>query len=238
MAFDGIRLFISTAKHLSITQAAREFHISQSAASRKLNQLEKELKCKLFKPHGRGIELTDSGRSFFEKIVPIMFQLEDATKNIREKSTESISIGACRGPSAILLPSLMARLRETHPSVRLNLYTGNSSEALEWLKASIVDLAVITSPPKSPLFEVEPYRCEPLIAFVAPSHPLAKNNGKARALSDIPLIVRAERPERTRTENELNGLQKDAQNLKIAMRCGSSRSVKEAVRTGVGVAIL
>jgi DNA-binding transcriptional LysR family regulator len=77
-----------------------------------------------------------------------------------------------------------------------------------------------------------------IAAAIAPSHLLAKKNTSAMSLSTIPLIVRAGRPNRTRTENELNGLNKEGQKLAIVMRCGSSGAVKEAVRAGAGVGIL
>jgi DNA-binding transcriptional LysR family regulator len=227
-----------TAKHLSITKAAQEFRISQSTVSRKLKQLEQDLGAKLLKRHGTGIELTHSGREYLEKIVPIMAQVEDAKRSIADKGAESLAIGACRGPAAVLLPSLMMKFRESHSSVRLTLYAGNSAEALEWLSASMIDIAVITSPPKSASFRVEPYRRERLTAFVAATHPLAKKSATAAELTNLLLIVRVSRPEQTRTENEINALRKAGQKIIVAMRCGSSRAVKEAVRHVAGVGIL
>ena len=64
MNIDGIRLFVLTARHLTITQAARELRISQSAASRQLKQFQENLGVKLLKRRGRGIELTQPGRPF------------------------------------------------------------------------------------------------------------------------------------------------------------------------------
>jgi DNA-binding transcriptional LysR family regulator len=173
-----------------------------------------------------------------EKVAPIMFQLEEATKNDVDRNTKSLAIGACRGPSAILLPSLIAKFRETHQAIRFALYPGTSSECVDWLLASRVEIALITDPPKSASFEIEPYRNEPLTAFMAASHPLARRAAEAIDLTDVPLIVRAGSPEPTRTEMQLIGSAKTGRKPTVAMRFGSSQAVKEAVRAGGGVGIL
>jgi DNA-binding transcriptional LysR family regulator len=238
MDVKAIRLLILSAKLCNVTKAAEELHVSQSAASRKLKQLQFDVRRNLFRRSGRGIELTASGRRFLEKVAPVMFQLEEAIKSVGDRSTQSLSIGACRGPSAIFLPSLMVKFRETHPAVPLALYPGTSSECVDWLVTSRVDIGLITSLPKLPAFEVEPYRNELLTAFVAASHPLARRTAETVDLTDISLIVRAGGPEPTRTEMQLIGSGKTGRKPTIAMRFGSSMSVKEAVRQGAGIGIL
>lgn len=238
MLMDSIWLFTVTAKYLSITKAAQELRVSQSTVSRTLRQLQTEVRRNLFRRSGRGIELTASGRRLLEKVAPIMFQLEAATKDVGDRNAQSLTIAACRGPSAIHLPSLMAKLRETRPGIQLALYPGTSSECLDWLVASRVDIAFISSLPKSPSLEVEPYRDESLTAFVAASHPLARRTAEAVELTDVPLIIRAGSPQPTRTEMEMMSMAKPARKPTVAMRFGSSTSLKEAVRQGAGVGIL
>jgi DNA-binding transcriptional LysR family regulator len=238
MNLEGIQLFILSAKRCNVTKAAQELNLSQSAASRKLKQLQTDVKRNLFRRSGRGIELTASGRRFLERVAPIMIQLEQATKSIGGVNVKSLTIGAARGPSAILLPSLMAKFKETHPGVQMALYPGTSTECLDWLVASRVDIALVTSPPSAPMFKVEPYRDEPLTAFVAANHPLAGRTAKAVELTDVTFVVRAGSPEPTRTEMQLMTLAKAGRRPTIAMRFGSSRSLKEAVRGGAGVGIL
>ena len=75
MTIDAIRLFILTAKHLNITKAEREFRTTQSTASRRLTQFQTDLGMKLLKNNGRGIELTRSGRTYLNEVLPIFCQL-------------------------------------------------------------------------------------------------------------------------------------------------------------------
>jgi LysR family transcriptional regulator, glycine cleavage system transcriptional activator len=88
-------------KHQSITQAAREIHLGQSAASRKLKQLEVDLNTKLFKKQGRGIETTKAGRAFLNEVAPVLAQLEA----MRQKYTNH---GSSREPRNFGQPRDMA----------------------------------------------------------------------------------------------------------------------------------
>ncbi len=239
MSLDRFRLFASVAKHLSFTKASREKRISQPAISRQLKILQEEFGVRLFNKKGRGVELTDSGRIFFSKVTSILLQVEELkTIALPAENTGSLSIAGCRGPCAVVLPSLMAQFRESHPFVKITLYSGNSSRIRPWLRDSIVDVGVITSPPNSPSFHVEPYRVEKLTTFISPQHPFA-----AKPISDfekatIPLIVRAGTPTPTRTEKEISAFESKGIGLLISMRCGSTEAVKQAVACGAGVGVL
>lgn len=238
MSLDRFQLFVSAATHRSFTQASREHRISQPAVSRQLKILQQDFGITLFEKKGRGVELTESGRVFLREVTTILSQVEDLKKSCYAQSVESLTIAACRGPSAVLLPSLMARFRRSRPLVSLTLYPGNSSEIRSWLKTSAVDLAIINTPPASQSFHVEPFRSERLAAFVSPSHPFAKKSLQTFATAELPLIVRAGQPIQTRTEREILAFNSKTIKLSVAMRCGSSKAVKEAVAVGGGVGIL
>ncbi len=239
MTLDGIRLFIVTAKHLNISQAAREVHVSQSAASRQLKQFQENLGTKLLKENGRGIELTKSGWTFLGEVSPISLQLEALQKKYTP-SQDSLALAGSHGPSTYLLPSLMTEFSRRYPSAKLTLQTRSSAELGELLLAAKVDLAVITNPKMSAtLFKLEPFRREPLTAFVATNHPLArKRTILASDLDDHGVVVKLRRESESRSEEELVGLAKKGLKLNIVMRCESPESLKEAVRNGTCVGIL
>jgi DNA-binding transcriptional LysR family regulator len=73
MTLHQLRLFLAVSKHLSVTQASQELHISQPAVSRQLRQLEDACGGKLYTVGPRGIELTANGRLLLggaEQILP------------------------------------------------------------------------------------------------------------------------------------------------------------------------
>ena len=63
LTLNRLEVFIAVAKHLNITRAARELHVSQSAVSHQIERLEENLRVTLIRKKRRGIELTEPGKS-------------------------------------------------------------------------------------------------------------------------------------------------------------------------------
>ena len=61
MDWDKLRIFHAAAEAGSFTHAGEALHMSQSAVSRQVSALEKELKVSLFHRHARGLVLTEQG---------------------------------------------------------------------------------------------------------------------------------------------------------------------------------
>ncbi|MCD8232507.1 MAG: LysR family transcriptional regulator [Clostridiales bacterium] len=61
-----LNYFLSAAKHLSFSEAAKEFYMTQPAISHQISDLEKELGAKLFSRTSRGVVLTKAGELFLE----------------------------------------------------------------------------------------------------------------------------------------------------------------------------
>jgi DNA-binding transcriptional LysR family regulator len=72
--------FIAVAKHLNITRAARELHVSQSAVSQQIERLEENLRVTLIKKKRRGVELTKFGGSARIDIEKILLRLHTLKK--------------------------------------------------------------------------------------------------------------------------------------------------------------
>ncbi|XYH97185.1 LysR family transcriptional regulator [Sorangium sp. So ce1128] len=78
----NIEAFVRVAELGSITRAARSLHITASAASRRIAQLEDELCVRLFHRTTRALRLTDEGRAFLERCQRILGELEAAKQSI------------------------------------------------------------------------------------------------------------------------------------------------------------
>jgi LysR family glycine cleavage system transcriptional activator len=59
-----VRAFESAARHQSFTKAAEELHITQSAVSHAIRELEQRFREKLFARHGKALALTDAGKTY------------------------------------------------------------------------------------------------------------------------------------------------------------------------------
>lgn len=70
-----LRSFQAIGKHLSLARAAEELHLTASALSHQLGQLEERLGTKLFARNGRGLQFTDVGRKLHAQVDESLNQL-------------------------------------------------------------------------------------------------------------------------------------------------------------------
>lgn len=139
-SLDSLRVFEAAARHLSLTKAATELHVTQSAVSHRIQALETELKRKLFRRYTRRLELTPAGALLAKGLARGIAEITQA-------------VAALDGPAAIntinasVLPSFagrwlvprLARFRQRHPEIEVRIA---AEEAHADLGSGRADVAV------------------------------------------------------------------------------------------------
>jgi len=122
-SFAALRAFECAARHSSFTLAAEEMHLTQSAVSRQIKELEAMLGFRLFRRNGRRVALSDAGRHFAEDLAVDLERLKQtvsravAAGNSRKSlRIASLSTFACRW----LIPRL-PEFEAMHPEVEISL---------------------------------------------------------------------------------------------------------------------
>lgn len=107
---DLLRTFVAVGRRMSITLAAQDLCIVQSAVSRQVQALEKLLGCRLFVRAFRSIEFTPEGRHLFRSADPMLEQLGAVVEALRPPlGRPCITITATIGVTTLwLLPRLGA----------------------------------------------------------------------------------------------------------------------------------
>ena len=83
MKVHRLEVFSAAAKHLNLSRAAREFHVTPSAASHAVRKLEQDLGVKLIRQTRRGIELTETGAALQIEINTILLGIQALQKKFR-----------------------------------------------------------------------------------------------------------------------------------------------------------
>lgn len=126
-----LEIFLEVAKESSFSAAAVRLGISQSVASKKLKQLEVELKTDLFVRNTRSVQLTESGYLLLER-APHLLREARSLSDLAIETTDSPEI---KGTLRISLPQSYATARlasiiksfsETHPGINFDLVLSNS----------------------------------------------------------------------------------------------------------------
>lgn len=181
MQLQGLEVFLAVARRKSFTAAAQALGYSQSAVSRQIAVLEKELNADLFDRLARGVELTEQGRSLLPHAEAMLDRLTAAQRDldaVRGVGGGRLRVGAFPTAVAALVPRALAAFRTAHPKVDLSLVEGLTPALLQQLVAGDADLAVVSAPPDRPLdstrLSLHHLLDERLLVAVPPGHRLAR----------------------------------------------------------------
>jgi DNA-binding transcriptional LysR family regulator len=189
-----LEAFLAVAETGSFSRAAERVFLTQPAISKRIATLETELGTPLFDRIGRGIRLTEAGRTLRTRAHAIVRELDDVKRSIINlagsiggelRFATSHHIGLHR------LPGPLQRFHDSFPGVRLDLQFMDSEKACAAVAHGDIELAIVTLPPATPAnLALETVWEDPLDFVVARAHPLATQPPvPPRALLDYPAIL-------------------------------------------------
>lgn len=234
-----LRIFEAVARHGSISRAADELHLTQPAVSMQMKQLEEQIGLPLVEQIGRRICLTEAGQMLRVHACDIagrMAQLNASMEQFRGLQRGLLRL-AVVSTANYFLPTLIAEFNARHPGVRISLQVGNRASVLSALAESSTDLAITGQPPDGVDVVAQNFKANPLVVIASPNNPLAgKSQVSMKRLAEEVLVMR-EPGSGTRAAAE-----RQFAALGLAMRpgCefGTNEAVKQAVRAGLGVAVV
>lgn len=177
MELRQLQYFVTVARTLNFSEAARKLFITQGTLSQQIRQLESEMDIELFDRTSRNVSLTEAG----EELLPLAIGTIEASKTCMNKVhdlhkalTGTLNIGVTHSFSGILIDSVKEFIKE-HPGVKLNIHYKTAAELMEMLREKSVDLALAFKP----IMEYEDVESEVLFttslsAVMRKDHPLAE----------------------------------------------------------------
>jgi len=162
---NALRGFEAAARLGSFKAAAEELHVTASAVSHQVKNLEDHLGVSLFRRDGRGLTLTGSGDAYRHRIHEALARLAQATADIRQGSA-TVTLAIVAAPSFAgrwLMPRLERFLQE-HPDLRVRV---EATEARRTLGDA--DVGILYGTPVDPSLNAEPIVAERVLPFCAPS---------------------------------------------------------------------
>jgi LysR family glycine cleavage system transcriptional activator len=138
---DPLLAFEAAARNLSFTKAASELHLTQSAVSRQIQQLEEHLGIKLFERRTRTLLLTESGQLFYRATQDALQKLHDCARRLRSAATmNTVVVATTPGFASLWLIPHLAGFTRTHPHVDVRISATN--DMIDDLERAQVDVAV------------------------------------------------------------------------------------------------
>jgi DNA-binding transcriptional LysR family regulator len=141
---DLLRGFESAARHLSFTRAAAELFLTQSAVSRQIQALEEFIGVALFERRHKALALTEPGQSYFRTVGPMLDELREATRRLREARTGHVlTVTTTVSFASLWLVPRLARWRKEHPDIDVRI---TATQEVVDMEREGIDLAIRDCP--------------------------------------------------------------------------------------------
>ena len=139
-SLDLVRGFVAVGRRMSITHAAEDLCLTQSAVSRQVAALESQLGVRLFTRGYRAIAFTPEGERLFRSADAAVQQLQDAMGELSAAGADKpVVLGASIGVASLWLLPRLARFQDAHPGIELRL---SASDRIVDLRHDDIDLAI------------------------------------------------------------------------------------------------
>lgn len=138
------------ARHGTMTRAALELRLTQSAVSKRIAALEAETRTRLIERDGRRVRLTSAGGELLQRAEPLLAQLRDAVAARDEGTSGRLAVGVSESVLASWGAPALAAARAAVPGLDLVLHAHRSPVAVDHVRSGEYALALVAGPGERP----------------------------------------------------------------------------------------
>lgn len=244
MNFEQLEYIKEVIETQSMSIAAENLHVSQSAISQSISLLEKELGVKIFKRSRLGTIPTEEGKSIIKKILEILRKTEELKEEVQSMtSSYSGEIKIATSPSIFMacLPKSLARFKKDFPQINVKIHEIESLEVIKEVEQRKADLGLITlfNNERGILPEnltLQSYNYQGRINVIVPQ------NSELALNQELRLIDVKEYPfvqfDRIFFNNLIADFEKHNGPLNVIFKTTNSEVVKKTVAEGLGIGLM
>jgi LysR family transcriptional regulator for metE and metH len=234
-----LRLVLAVAEHGSLTKASEHLHLTQSALSHQLRELEGRLGTPLFLRMNRRMALTPAGEFLLDSARSVLERLDNTESAIREGThgrTRQLRISTECYTCYHWLPAILRDFRQRCPRVDVRIDPDATKRPLSALIDGKLDLAIVSSPVKDRRLVLRPLFEDELLVVVNPAHPLGRRPFvKAEDFATETVLVYGPKNESYALQRAV--LSKGVQPVAVE-EVMLTEAIVEMVKAGLGISIL
>ena len=241
MDWDKLRIFHAAAEAGSFTHAGDQLHLSQSAVSRQVSSLERDLKVALFHRHARGLQLTEQGEMLYRTAAEVLAKLQTAETLLTDATSKpqgELRIAAPVGLGTVWVTQRLREFMELYPEIRVELILNDEQLDLSMRKA---DVAIWLHEPAQTDLIRRPLATMKVKAYASTNY--IRRFGAPQALADLDrhrIISFSGPPQQDLPALgwlETAGLEGEGHRQAV-FRANSIVAIKYAVRAGIGIGMI
>ena len=227
---DSLRVLTSVVNHRRVGLAANHLNLTQSAVSHTLKRLENRVGFKLLKRDSEGFALTSEARSFHDYASRLVSLHDEMLSNYRISALKGdLILGATEDATHGSLAKVLGQFRRTHPDVNLQIKIAQSLVLSDWLKSNHIDMAILQ------VFE-DQVRKTDTVLWRDRLHWVQSADFPLQVETAIPFVSFSEDCYYRKAASR--ALKQQGRRLNVVFECPSAKGVNEAVRQGIGIALM
>ncbi|MDM8358237.1 LysR family transcriptional regulator [Pandoraea communis] len=174
-----LRYFLEVVDAGGFSAAAERLFVAQSALSRQISELERELQAVLLERSSKGVTLTPAGRTFLNEARRVLTELEGSvalTRSVARGEQGTVRLAHSSSvPFAGALPAALYAHLQANPGVSVDVSTLSSEQQQDEIEAGRIDLGLVRLPVLRPAASLvcDIISQERLLLLVPPGHALA-----------------------------------------------------------------
>ncbi|RUO39480.1 LysR family transcriptional regulator [Pseudidiomarina aestuarii] len=236
--FRLLQVFRAVVQAGSISQAARQLHLTQPTVSLQLKSLRDIVGEPLLETHREGITLTPAGEYFYQAAGDVLGRFDDLGQQLqrfRGGEVGKLTIGLVT-TAKYLVAQLLSSFAEQFPDIEVILNIANRGTILERFRDQADDLYWFSHPPTGTDVDAEPLVRNPLQLIAPPNHWAAGQTITFSQLHEERFLIR-EPGSATRMlfEAWLSG---QGFGLRQTMQIESNEAIRLGVASGLGLAVI
>jgi DNA-binding transcriptional LysR family regulator len=241
ITFRQLEIFVAVAETKQVTKASEKLHLTQSAVSMALNELQNQLGGPLFERRGRSLLINDRGRYLLPRCKDILCQVDNIESLMAENSeivAGTLQLVASSTIGNYVLPYLIGVFKKLHPAVTLNMLVCNPRQSEGLIVDGKADLGFVEGEVVHEQVQMLPWLEDELVVIANPAQEVARNE-RFRVPQDLESCQWIMREKGSGTAQIFKKkLGRHAAGLRVAMELGHTEAIKKAVESGAGVACL
>ncbi|MCB1703413.1 MAG: LysR family transcriptional regulator [Halioglobus sp.] len=233
-----LQIFLAVAKYENISRAAQSLHMSQSAASEALLNLEHSYEVRLFDRVSNKLSLNAIGRTLRKEAENLLAHCESFEQTLQDHTEVGhIKVGASFTIGNHLATRYLAGYLANYPEADVQLDIANTPDVVARVLNFDVDIGMVEGEVHHRELELIPWREDELVVFCAADHPLAgKKSLTNKDIREALWILREpDSGARQTFDRALAGLLPD---LNIYLEFKHNEAIKNAVESGLGIGCL
>ena len=141
---DGLKALMTIEKVGTVSEAAVQLRLTQSAVSKRIQALEAEIGYRVIEREGRRVRITNAGLDLLVRAKPLLTEIEGLKFSPKQREPRQFSIGVSDSIASSWGPAVLRRAMDHLSDVKLEVHVHRSTLIIENVKLGRYDLGLVT----------------------------------------------------------------------------------------------